>query len=322
MELGDHEWRRWPLPGAGAASALEHDAPAKEASAPPDLSVEGVAGRMVGSVREWVPEFPPGLMKSAALRDEGGELPEVTQDNLWRHPNASPAVLLIVLLDHYGQEMLDWDPEVLLETLKRDGRDLSNSTKVKILAARVVLNSPSPWRQWEVFHWVGLGLDGQPPNFTYMEDPELGHMVLVWDLMKMLDPARDTSDEVDKFVAATFRKEGIHYIPEPLGWAQRELEDPQIRCEDCDAIHRDDNDVRCVTCGGTQLTKLPYEFADLRDQTKKLWNELKTLPLETALERCPETSVGNAVYRLLVHWDHAKRARANTVQQLRMLGGR
>ena len=141
--------------------------------------------------------------------------------------------------------------------------------------------------------------------------------------MKMVDPERDTSDEVDKFVAATFKAEGLQHIPAPLDFAQRELEDPMIRCRNCDAIHRDDNDVRCVTCGSPQLEKVPFEFASVRDETSKLWRDLKSMPLEAAVEKAPaDTPAGNAVYRLLVQWDYANQVRSHLTGQIHMLSGR
>jgi hypothetical protein len=273
------------------------------------------------AVRSW--DLPPGIEKVAAQRDgDQGELPEPTRDNIWRHPNAHPATLMLLLLDKYGQDIFEWDPEVLLVTLKRDGISTSNSVRLKILAGRVVLNSPSPWRRWEAFHWTALGLAGEPPNFIYMEEPEIGHLVAAMDFMKLADPSREVGEEVDKYVAAVFKTEAIPYIPEPLHFAQRELEEPKIRCRSCGAIHRDDNDQRCVTCGSPQLQKIPYEYADYRDDTKKLWNNVKNLPLPSAVDRAPaDTPEGNAVYRLLVHWDYANQVRTHLNQQLRILGG-
>ncbi len=272
-------------------------------------------------MRSWAADIPPGMFKVAAQREgDQGELPAPTETTLWRHPNAHPAILILSVLDKYGDEALEWAPETLLATLDRDGVKLSNANKTKLMAACTALKSPSPWRQWEVFDMVCLGLAGQQPNVVYAEEPELGHLVAGFDFMKMVDPERDTSDEIDKFVAAAFKHEGLPYVPPPLDFAQRELEDPRIRCRSCGAEHRDDNDQRCVTCGSPQLEKIPYEYADLRDQVRGLWNDLKGLPLEAAVDKAPDTAAGNAVYRLLVHWDYAHQVRAHLVQQLRMLG--
>jgi hypothetical protein len=319
MEMLEEDWRRWPLTGAGAALEPDSDFD-KVAYEVPEVSVEALATRAAEMMGVWAPELPSGIDKVAARRGDGDELPRVTAANIWRHPNAHPAALSLLLLDRYGQEMVEWEPEVLLKTLVRDQIELSNANRTKILAARAALHSPSPWRQWEVFHWTCLGLGGLAPNFVYLEEPEIGYLVAGYDFLQLVDPKRQTSEETDKFIAAVFKTEGLPFIPAPLHFAQRELEQRQLRCRACEAIHRDDNDQRCVTCASTQLEPVPYEFAELRDQVKSLWMKLKKLPLETAVDHTPNNAVGNAVYRLLIHWDYALQTRTHMAQQLRMLG--
>lgn len=242
--------------------------------------------------------------------------------SIWRHPSANPIVLMLLLLDKYGQEYLEWHPDVLKMTLDRDGIALSNSVWNKILAGRVILMSPSPWRQWEVFHWVCRALAGESPNFVYMEEPQIGHMAAGYAMMKIVDASRDTAWEVDKFVAAVFKNEGISFIPQPLDFAQAELEEKKIECTHCNALHRDDNDTRCITCGSDQLVKVPYEFEQEKTDTRDLWNARKNESLGKAIENLPDTGVGSAVYRLLVEWSYADTVKAQMIQQLRMIGGR
>ena len=136
------------------------------------------------------------------------------------------------------------------------------------------------------------------------------------------DPKRNTSFETDKFVAAAFKMEGIPFIPAPLDFAQRELEETKIECGHCGAVHRDDHDVRCVTCGKGELRRLPFEFEALKDECAKLFEARHSLPLADAVENLPDTGTGNAVYRLLIEWDLAKTSKAQMVEQLRMIGGR
>lgn len=309
--LDENHVRIWPSPGAG--SAVLSGGP--DESPPPEepISIEGLVSRAV--------ESADVAEKTAALRaDARTGIP--TPKDIWRHPDAHPIVLILLLLDKYGQEYLDWHPDVLKLTLDRDGIALSNKVWNKIQAGRVVLASPSPWRQWEVFHWVCRALSGETPNFVYFEEPELGHLVTGFKIMKLVDPKRQTSLEVDKFVAAAFKHEGIPFIPAPLDFAQRELEEPKIECLHCGAVHRDDNDVKCVTCGQSKLRKIPFEFEELKAECKRLWDARNKLPLADAVENLPDTGAGNAVYRLLVEWDLARDVKSQMIQQLRMIGGR
>jgi len=241
--------------------------------------------------------------------------------DIWRHPDAHPVVLMLMLIDKYGMEYAEWHPDVLRLTVERDGIALSNKVWNKIMAGRVVLASPSPWRQWEVFHWVCRALAGESPNFVYLEEPELGHLVVGYEIMQMVDK-RETSFEVDKFIAATFKSAGVPYIPQPLNFAQRELEDTQLECKTCEALHRDDNDTACVSCGGKDLRRVPFEFEGLKTEIREMFETLGKLPLAAAVESLPDTAVGSAVYRLLVEWDLAKTVKAQMIQQLRMIGGK
>lgn len=312
--------RRWPPSGGAPRGALGDST--KEASAPPSLALPELAGRVVGSIRKYSADMPPGIDKVAALRNGVEEITPPTPDTIWRHPQASPAVLTLMLLDRYGEEYAEWEPEALLGTLKKDGIETSQPVRTKILASRVCLISPSPWRQWEAFHWVCRGLAGEPPNFVYLEEPEMGHLVVGIEFMQMVDPEREPGWDVDKFIAATFRHEGVPYLPPPLDFAQAELEQRQLECQNCEALHRDDNDQRCVTCGSPRLSPVPYEHADLRDRVRALWDQCRTMPLEQAVEVLPEDAAGTATYRLLVHWDYAHQVRAQTATQLRMMGSR
>ncbi len=314
MDITAHDLRYWPPEGGGTATALEAAEPTKLAA----LDTVSVVERIVAGVRSWGQDMPP-VVKTAELRDEGEEAPAVTATNIWRHPHASPAVLTLLLLDRYGEEYVEWEPAVLRQTLERDDIKLSNNAWTKILAARCALGSPSPWKQWEVFHYVCLGLSGDSPNFIYMEEPELGHLLAGMEFMKMVDPEREPQEEIDKFVAAAFRHDGVLYIPGPLDFAQDELEERKLKCRRCGAVHRDDNDQRCVTCGSPQLDTLPYEYEAEKAETRRLFEARKSMPLLQAVEGLAEDGPGNAVYHLLVQWDYLNQVRTHTTQQLQML---
>lgn len=295
---------------AGSAVSFAQDSsPSHERAS---IELEPLVSRAIESIGE----------KTAALKAEikGAEVP--TQRDVWRHPSTHPLVLTLLLLEKYGQEYLEWHPDVLKLTMERDGIALSNRVWNKILASGVLLSTAGPWQQWEIFHWVCRALNGESPNFVYLDRPELGHLVVGVDIMHIIDPKKETAWDIDKFVAAVLRSEGLSYAPAPLAFAQRELEDPQIECTKCRALHRDDNDVRCVTCGGEKLTKVPYEFADLRDETKALFEARSGIPLADAVEGLPDSAAGNAVYRLLVDWDLLRSSKAQLVQQLHMIGGK
>jgi hypothetical protein len=310
--------RQWPLPGSSAVPFV------KEASAgppePPEVSVQHILSEIQSQMPTWATEMPAGIEKVAAKRfGTDDDLPEVTSKNIWRHPNAHPLALALLLLDKYGKEYLEWDAPVLRETLRRDKYLVSNSVWTKIQAIRTLFNAPSPWRQWEAFHWVALGLSGEPPSFVHMERPELGHLAAAVDIMKIVDRGREFGEDVDKFVAVVLKDVGVPYAPPPLDFAQRELDDPQIECPDCGTIDRDDNDVKCIGCGSVNVRRVPGELDVLRDAIKREFQQRTGIPLEQAEAGLKEDSVGVPTLRLLAHWDYRNQIRTQLVQQLRSI---
>jgi DNA-directed RNA polymerase subunit RPC12/RpoP len=301
--------RVWPPSGAGSSF------PEERGESPPEYTPP-----TLGGIVDDVLEAFGGEKTSALRKDLHTSAP--TLKDIWRHADAHPIALLLLLLERYGTEFTEWEVETLKLTMERDGLAVSNRVWNKICAGRVVLESPSPWRQWEVFHWVCRGLAGETPNFVFLEEPELGHLVVGYQIMKALDKKRPTGIEVDKYIAAAFKHEGIPVVPSPLDFAQRELEERKLRCKNCGAIHRDDNDVRCISCSSRELIKEPYEFEELKTQCLELFEKRRALPLEKAVEGLPDSGVGSAVYRLLVEWDYADTVQSQLLQQLRMIGGK
>lgn len=308
--------RVWPLPGPSAVPFEKEASRGPQES--PEASIQNILQEIQSQMPSWV--LPAGIDKVAAQRfGTDDELPPVTKKNIWRHPNAHPLVLVLLLLDKYGKEYMDWDSEVVRETLRKDGILISNSVWTKIQAVRVLLSVPSPWRQWEVFHWITQGINGEPPNFVYMEEPQLGHMAVAVDIMNIIDKGRDFGEDIDKLTAVVFKEAGVAYAPAPLDFAQRELDDPKIICADCKAEDRDDDDVKCVACGSINLKRLPGDHDDLRDAIKREFAKRKDLPLEQAERGLEEDAVGVSTLRLLAHWDFRNQVRAQLIRQLRSI---
>lgn len=321
MSLEHTTWTRWPHPTAVADPQLgdiEKRAELSYEDHTPEELLQGV----VAELPEMQADLPPGISKFAAARLGTEEaLPSVTEKNIWRHPNAHPMILTLMLVDKYGTEYATWEPETLRGMLKRDNILISDSVWTKMLAARVVLMSPAPWRQWEQFHWVVTGLAGRPPSFVYMERPEIGFIMAGVDTMKMMDRKRPFAEDIDKFVSAVLRDRGIVYAPPPIQFAQEELDDRHILCGNCGTKDKDDHDIKCIACGSKDLKRLPGVFESLRDQTSKLFNERRRLPLEKAVEGLGDGAASEAAYKLLTHNEYRNQVRAQLLEQLHMLKG-
>lgn len=298
--ISDTDYRHWSI-GISADSISELDE--KDS---PDLG--GLVQRSVEALSEW-----------GELGDKSAAATNISA--LWRDSSAHPLALITLVLDKYGQEALEWHPDVLKLTLDKDGVALANSAWTKILAVRVLMLATSPWKRWSTFHWVARGLAGLSPNFTYLEDPEIWHLGLAVDCMKAVEPKRAVGLDVHKYVAATFASNGIRYAIPPLQFAQRELDEPRIKCMTCGALHRDDNDVKCISCGASSLKRLAPEFEQLRDQTKVWFDAHKNDTLDSLNPKLDSPVEQCGARLVLEHYQIRERRRA-LASQLRSIGKR
>lgn len=320
MTTPDTNWTRWPHTAAVADPDLDTDIEKRAEQQYSSRSLEDVLRGVAAGVSEVEAELPRGIAKFASARlGTPDALPEVTHKNIWRHPNAHPLVLMMMLLDRYGQDCMEWEPEALRLTLRKNDTQLSESVWQKIMAGRVILESPVPWRQWEQFHWVSMGLGGKTPSFVYLERPELGYSMSAVDQMRMVDRARPFAEDIDKFVAMVLKDAGIVYAPAPVQFAQEELDDRHLKCRSCHTLEKDDHDIKCIACGSKDLEKIPGEHEDLRDKTKLLFEARKKYPLEQAVSGLGDGAADIATYKLLVHNEYRNQIRAQLLQQLRML---
>lgn len=311
-------WTRWPHPAA--TSSLTDSVEKTAEVVYGDYSLESILQGVVAELPSWEMSLPQGIEKFASARfGTEDQLPGVTSKNIWRHPNAHPLALLLLLVNKYGQDCLDWEPEALRRTLQKDDILLSDSTWTKIMAVRVIVVSPTPWRQWEQFHWVSYGLAGRPPNFTYMERPEIGFMMAAVDMMQVIDRARPFAEDICKLVAVVLQDRGIMYAAPPLQFAQEPLNDSRIHCQQCGTQEKDDHDIKCVACGSATLAHLPGPSEHLMTPTKALFEARKKMPLEKALDSLGHDAPAQAAYKLLVHSEYRNEIRAHLISQLRML---
>lgn len=269
----------------------------------------------------------PEMVKQAALYvkdvpfEKTAELANMTVTNIWRHREAHPYALVLLMVEKYGEESLTWHPELLQLRMKRDRLAPSNAGWTKLLAGRCLFTSDLAWNDWQTFHWVALGLSGKSPNFGLLEEPEIDHLILMAEMMRTIFPDREPSEEIQKFVAACLKNDSLIYAPYPIEFCQDELDDAKVKCRSCGAIHRDDGDRVCVTCGKETLSAVPHPFQEELDRTRTWWAKTKDLPLITATGMLPDDYVGNSVYRMLTYWDAAKDSRKALMYQLSLIGG-
>lgn len=167
---------------------------------------------------------------------------------------AHPIALLAILTKQFGEEWLEWEPETVWdEILDEFSASISSINKEKILAARLVKTSHRFFLEWDVFQHVTDALNGLTPNFSVLQRPSPGEMLVSVDIAEELQGKQDIvfSPEVKAYIAGSFLYEDIWYLPPPLDIAQEILSEPTYKCLDCGRISTDDDeDSRCDFCSG------------------------------------------------------------------------
>lgn len=173
-----------------------------------------------------------------------------TAQNFLVHHDTHPLVLDIVLLDEYGTDWLDWEPETLSTEIKDDFRQSSISALnwQQIQAVKTCHLTPAPWKAWEAFGVVCQALNNNIPNFHTMQKPTIAQVMLSFDVMKKIDQ-QTFSEEMAQFTAACFLDEGVYYLPPPADFAQSWAANPRYRCTKCGKVDRDDDNDVCDSCG-------------------------------------------------------------------------
>jgi hypothetical protein len=119
-----------------------------------------------------------------------------------------------LLMDKFGIEWLEWYPEVLNKTLF--GEDRNDILTNKIQAIRACLTTDTPWLDWHIFENVGKSFNHQMPDFGIIQPLSLGECAVTVELMYLLRPEEQFSEEVLSYIGSIAGNENYVYIPDEL----------------------------------------------------------------------------------------------------------
>ena len=146
--------------------------------------------------------------------------PNVTVFNFFRHPDAHPLVLDLLLLKKYGPDFLLWETETLERRIPQDFKtsEVSDLNMAKIQACRTLHLVDTFWERWEVFCWVTASLNGLFPDFEHMQVPTIAQAAIAVSTAQKIRDDVEWSGEVKTFLAQVFKFEGIFYPLDPLNF--------------------------------------------------------------------------------------------------------
>lgn len=163
--------------------------------------------------------------------------------------DAHPVALTLVLMEKFGSDWFEWEPETLkseiLSTFK--ATSISDHNWQKVQAVRTLTTTMGFWKEWPIFEKIIQALNNNVPRFDIVQRCRLEQLMAGVDIANTLRH-EEYEDEIQKYVAACALDEGVTYLPSPLGFAAKALSRPMYRCNVCGNADTDDLDGRCDFC--------------------------------------------------------------------------
>lgn len=169
-------------------------------------------------------EAPPRPAASGRLTPEPG----ITARNLFRHPDAHPHVLSLVLLRKYGPEWLTWEPETLERAIRDDLGGASDLNFAKIQATKTLHLVDTFWQSWEIFLPCLMALNGLFPDFEMLHPPTVAQCAVAVDIANGIRDDVAWTPEIKNFIATVFRHDDIFCPVEPLEFVTVPIEGAPI----------------------------------------------------------------------------------------------
>lgn len=118
---------------------------------------------------------------------------------LWSDPETFGTSLIALLIDNYGTEILESEPEVIRYSLSADlGTEPHEKSIEKVMAMRLVYTTDLFWNTWESFHMVCDALNGNEIDMR-MWSP-ISPEDMAWGITEVMlndPPEQQKKDPVD-----------------------------------------------------------------------------------------------------------------------------
>lgn len=189
----------------------------------------------------------------------------------------SPVAIVKLLIEKYGAECADWEPEVIQKSMASDFQ----AAKINIykgLAGLAIIQQDRFWNDWHTFHFLSQALNNIVPSAGLVQEISIGQMMVAVDtataLRKELGGLSYVpvfSEEIAKFVAAQALNQGVWYLPEPLDFASKYASKTVMHCNDCknEEYFDEEEEPICPVCTAKYDTTSLSSFTPNKDRLEK-----------------------------------------------------
>ncbi|MCK4306552.1 MAG: hypothetical protein KAY24_20080 [Candidatus Eisenbacteria sp.] len=220
-----------------------------------------------------------------------GRAAPFSSSKLFVHHDTHPVVLDIKLIDQYGTDWFEWEPETLWREIMDDFRtpSISDHVKSKIQAMKTIHITDWAFSKWEVFCPIIQALNNNIPDFEVLRRPTVSQLFVGVDMMTMVRADVPFSPEVQKFCAASLLDAGVICAPQPISFCQDEIVDFQNE------------------------RGIPVDPEPVRDKYRRMMS----VPAEEVV--LEETPIDIQIAKLIVARDYLQIRRDQMKHQLRLL---
>lgn len=166
-------------------------------------------------VEEGSLDQPPAAMDVPAPPET------VTTKNLWRHPDAHPIALDLLLLKRYGHAWLEWEPETLQVLIPEDfgTPSISDLNLSKLQACKALHLVDTFWQQWEIFVACLMPFNNEFPDFEVMQAPTVAQCLVACDVAGRIRDDVAWSNEMKEYIKVVYAHDGIFLALHPADFA-------------------------------------------------------------------------------------------------------
>lgn len=201
---------------------------------------------------------------------------------LLMNPDATGTALLVGLMDEFGPELMQWDPQTIGMEIEAEWHISPPQTnKDKIQALITYLTTNVFFQSLEAFSHICSALNGEEADFDHYDMPDVSQMAWAIAECTLLtppdpnDPADQWSPEIKEYVSQRLTLEGFTRVPRMLtGIAELEDQSKDIETtlngEDIDVkSYFDSQQRKVIEVDGyvsERLLQLTEELAGLKLQ--------------------------------------------------------
>lgn len=142
--------------------------------------------------------------------------PSLTRNNLFARPDAHPLILNLLMLEHFEHSWLDWDPELVDDTVHTLFGEPHPVNLGKLLAAQAAFTKTAAWDEWHYFVFTCQAFNDELVDPHQFRPPTAAEVAVTVTMLRTLDDKPKFSEEVTDFIRQVLIHENFLFAPAPL----------------------------------------------------------------------------------------------------------